>query len=122
MMRRRYGKTSLSVRDSSPEEVNPMESVANLVDAMLVLACGLMLALIINWNVDVGSAGTKVELSKDKEMASVSGLSGNGEISDLEGNYEELGMVYRDPETGKLYMIRQSAQETGSGEAGSNEG
>ena len=122
MMRRRYGKTSLSVRDSSPEEVNPMESVANLVDAMLVLACGLMLALVINWNVDVGSAGTKVELNKDKEVASVSGLSGNGEISDLEGNYEELGMVYRDPETGKLYMIRQSAQETGSGEAGSNEG
>ena len=120
-MRRRYGKTSLSVRDSSPEEVNPMESVANLVDAMLVLACGLMLALIINWNVDVGSAGTKVELNKDKEVASVSGLSGNGEISDLEGNYEELGMVYRDPETGKLYMIRQSAQETGSGEAGSGE-
>ena len=118
MMRRRYGKTDLSVRDSIPEEVNPMESVANLVDAMLVLACGLMLALIINWNVDVGSAGTTVELSQDKEVASVSGLSGNGEISDLEGSYEELGMVYRDPETGKLYMIRQGTQEAGGGNEG----
>ena len=117
-MRRRYGKTKLSVRTEQAEDINPMESVANLVDAMLVLACGLMLALIINWNVDVGSAGTKVELNQDQEVASVSGLSGNGEISDMEGNYEELGMVYRDPETGKLYMIRQGTQGAGSGETG----
>ena len=47
-MRRRYGKTKLEVRQDSMDDINPMEGVANLVDAMLVLACGLMLALIIN--------------------------------------------------------------------------
>ena len=32
------------------EEQNPMEGVANLVDAMLVLACGLMMAIISFYN------------------------------------------------------------------------
>jgi len=36
------------------EEINPLEGAINIVDAMLVFACGLMLALAINWNVDFG--------------------------------------------------------------------
>ena len=32
-----------------------MESVANLVDIMLVFACGLMVAIIIYWNVDLNN-------------------------------------------------------------------
>ena len=36
-------------------EVNPMDGVANLADAMLVLAVGIMLALILNWNVDISA-------------------------------------------------------------------
>lgn len=115
-MRRRYGKSGLSVRYESTEDVNPMESVANLVDAMLVLACGLMLALIINWNVDVGSGGT-VAVDQGKEVSELGGSS-SGEVSELEGNYEELGMVYRDPATGKLYMVTDASEKTG----GENEG
>lgn len=114
-MRRRYRSTKLSIRTEQPEEVNPMESVANLVDAMLVLACGLMLALIINWNVDVGSAGTTVQLEKEQEVTSLEGVRGSGEISDLENGYEELGMVYRDPETGKLYMVTEGSGPAGDG-------
>ena len=110
-MRRRYGNNRLDVRSEHHEELNPMEGVANLVDAMLVLACGLMLALIINWNVDVGSAGTTVELQQEQEVTSLEGVSASGEISDLESGYEELGMVYRDPETGKLYMVTPEAQK-----------
>ena len=36
-----------------------MDGMANLADVMLVFACGLILALIINWNVDVSSVASK---------------------------------------------------------------
>ena len=114
-MRRRYGKTKMNVRYENEDDINPMEGVANLVDAMLVLACGLMLALIINWNVDVGSAGTTVELEREQEVTALEGVSSSGEISDMSGSYEELGMVYRDPATGKLYMVAPDTQNAGGG-------
>ena len=107
-MRRRYGNNRLDVRSEHHEELNPMEGVANLVDAMLVLACGLMLALIINWNVDVGGTGSTVELNQEQEVTELEGMSASGEISDLTGNYEELGVVYLDPATGKYYMVAKS--------------
>lgn len=113
-MRRRFGNNRLNMRTEQTEDLNPMESVANLVDAMLVLACGLMLALIINWNVDVGSAGTTVELEQNQEVTSLDGMSTNGETSSLDGSYEEVGMVYRDA-NGKLYMVSQGSSAEGGG-------
>ena len=39
--------------DNGESVVNPMEGLGNLADAMLVLAVGIMLALILNWKLDV---------------------------------------------------------------------
>ena len=50
-MRRLSARSLRSRSDDAP--VNPMDSISNLADAMLVLAVGIMLALIINWNVDI---------------------------------------------------------------------
>lgn len=87
------------------EEVNPLEGAINIVDAMLVFACGLMLALAINWNVDLGK-GQRINLEKGREVIN------NPEIrSDLietqgEGElYERMGTVYKDPATGELFML-----------------
>ena len=52
-MRRLSARSLRSRSDEAP--VNPMDSISNLADAMLVLAVGIMLALIINWNVDISS-------------------------------------------------------------------
>ena len=41
----------------SEESVDPMNYVSNLSDAMLVLAVGMMLALIVHWNVDISTGG-----------------------------------------------------------------
>lgn len=46
----------LSTRRTSPfsdSDVNPMDGLSNLSDAMLVLAVGIMLALVTAWNVDI---------------------------------------------------------------------
>ena len=125
-MRRRYSHTKLDFRSEETEDINPMEGVANLVDAMLVLACGLMLALIINWNVDVGNAGTTVEVDQEQEVSEIDGVSANGESVSSSAGYQELGMVYKDPKTGKLYMVEQSgtdSDDTGesSGDSGTTE-
>ncbi len=87
------------------EDVNPLEGVINIVDAMLVFACGLMLALAINWNVDLGLR-QQVNLEQGQEVSDTSDTrddliktQGEGEL------YERMGTVYKDPETGKLFML-----------------
>ena len=37
--------------DFAFSEANPMDGVSNMSDAMLVLAVGIMLALVINWKI-----------------------------------------------------------------------
>ncbi|MGI6549446.1 MAG: DUF2149 domain-containing protein [Syntrophomonadales bacterium] len=87
------------------EDINPLEGAINIVDAMLVFACGLMLALAINWNVDLG-LGQRVDLEQGREVID------NPEIRDdlieTEGEgkiYERMGTVYKDPATGQLFML-----------------
>lgn len=88
------------------EDVDPMSGLANLADVMLVFACGLMLALVMYWNVDITPNLTEIsesqkmdEVQDDLEQAQKSISSGSG--------YEELGVVYRDPATGKMYMMSE---------------
>ena len=39
--------------DGEDDNENPMDSLTNLFDVMLVFACGLMVALVMSLNVDV---------------------------------------------------------------------
>jgi hypothetical protein len=90
----------------SSEEVNPMEGTTNIVDAMLVFACGLMLALAVYWNIDLGPIGERVDLQQGREVTESLDLrddlietQGQGEL------YEKMGTVYKDPRTGQLFML-----------------
>jgi len=65
----------------------------------------LMLALAINWNIDLG-VGQRVDLEKGQEVTD------NPEIRDdlieTQGAgklYERMGTVYKDPATGQLFML-----------------
>lgn len=91
-------------KNYSNEDFSPMEGVGNMADAMLVFACGLLLALIISWNVDISEhgeisqqPGTKYEVEGIGEEAT--------QAIDPDTELEEMGKVYRDPETGKYYVI-----------------
>ena len=88
------------------EEINPMEGVGNMADAMLVFACGLVLALILSWNVNVNEFG---EISNDAtNVYEVNGIDGGvtQQINE-NSNLEEMGTVYRDPATGKYYVVQE---------------
>ena len=87
------------------EDYNPMEGVANLADVMLVFACGLMLALITYWNVDVGGfAANAAEVQQGVEITDMQGLDDTGNPLDEDAQYEEVGTLYRAPD-GTLYAV-----------------
>lgn len=73
---------------------------------MLVFACGLMLALVIYWKVPLFSQGEKVELKQAREVTHLPNVRRDLLETPGEGKpYEKVGTVFRDPETGKLFMI-----------------
>jgi hypothetical protein len=88
------------------EAVNPMDGVANFADVMLVFACGLLLALVINWNIDMASTMSSETL--DEAMTEVEESAG-GETSEIDDeSYAEVGRVYRGAD-GRLYMVIDDA-------------
>lgn len=107
-MRRRKGSGRFGAKRFGEEDINPMDGVANLSDVMLVFACGLMLALITYWNVDVSGVTGSIDVSLGEEITeSVEGFGSDKndeESSDKE--YEKIpGTVYRDPVTGQMYLV-----------------
>ena len=85
-----------------PEEVDPMSSMSNVGDIMLVFACGLMAALVVAWNVDLGKFA-QVEMDQEISQNDVEQIT---EQIYGEGNaFVEKGRVYQDPQTGKYYLV-----------------
>ncbi|MBE6045706.1 MAG: DUF2149 domain-containing protein [Clostridiales bacterium] len=91
-------------RNRKTETFSPMEGIGNMADAMLVFACGLIVALILSWNVDVTDTG---EINKPVDAKyEVEGIeNGTEQVIEDDQNLEEMGTVYRDPETGKYYVV-----------------
>lgn len=86
------------------DDFSPMEGVGNMADAMLVFACGLMVALILSWNINVTDQGIQ---KQPQEKYEVDSIEQNADTIDDESQLEEMGKVYRDPETGKYYVVEE---------------
>lgn len=103
---------------------DPMDSMGNLMDVMLVFACGLMVALVAHYNVNLNASpdlkGNVEELDEQLEQVAEG-------IADDSTAYAEVGSVYRDVKTGQLYIVTPEGEElpadggTGSS-GGSDEG
>ena len=112
-MRRRSGSGKFSPDEGMNEDINPLDGVANLADVMLVFACGIMLALITYWNVDVAATANRtVDIASEVEISEdISSTDGAQEqLPDDEG-LEQYGMLYRDPVTGKFYVMTEGENE-----------
>ncbi|MGI6737137.1 MAG: DUF2149 domain-containing protein [Anaerovoracaceae bacterium] len=99
-MMRRFGSGHLSsTEDWKEENINPLDGVTNMVDVMLVLAVGIMMALIMHWNVNIHSVQDVQEL-KDAQTLN------DKQVQEVEDNngLQEKGTVYQDPATGKYYL------------------
>lgn len=110
----------------SKDEADPMASVANIADIMLVFACGLMMALVTVWNIDF----TPLSELQDKQLEAIDTPEDMPEdMTDAGNAYVEKGMVYQDPKTGKYYMVTEdkdamdsdlASQGTSSGDSTSS--
>lgn len=101
-------KSRFSSEHFSKEDDEPLGPLANLVDIILVFACGLIAALVaLSPNLQEHfkvKDETKV-ITQGKELVDVP-----KEIQEkLEGKegYKSLGQVYKDPKTGKLILISE---------------
>lgn len=108
MMNRRFKRKKMFFDDS----LSPMDGVTNMSDAMLVLAVGIMLALVINWKIDIKEAYNgqekREEVDENRLQAFDEDLAKeNKSISfeDIENKYVKSGTVYTDIYTGKTYVV-----------------
>lgn len=88
------------------ETPNPMDGIANLVDVMLVFCCGLMISIILYWQVDVGANTSVLPPDSLREVFNVVEAEQGSSIADA---FDERGTVYQDPETKKLYVVETEA-------------
>lgn len=90
------------------DDPNPMDGVSNMSDAMLVLAVGIMLALVINWKIDIGQYSSRDVVIND-EMQEINvedpNVSNQVSLDDFDSEYIETGKVYKDVVTGKTYIV-----------------
>jgi len=107
-----YSSHGILHKTEPDEEVDPMSTVANIADAMLVFACGLMVALVVAWNVDLQNV-QEVEIEDTEQIEDVQSLE---DILSAEGSsYIQRGTVYQDPNTGQMYLLENDAAQESSG-------
>lgn len=113
------------------ESVDPMQFLSNLSDAMLVLAVGMMLALIVHWNVDISTSGGVMsdsgisyaaegeggfaQIDKDDAIRFSEDELAQMDTDTLEDGgegMEKLGEVYYDAATGQYYIVRSAQEQT----------
>ena len=96
-------------------EEDPMAGTSNLVDAMLVLAVGFLIFLVLSWNMqDVVFSDASPEekkqtmesMQKAAEIQQGKQLNNTPQSQSGQGKgYVQMGTVYKDPGTGKLIMV-----------------
>ena len=102
-------------RRASDDDIDPMAGTTNLVDAMLVLALGFLIFVVISWNMQ---SVIFSDMSQDQKQAvmdsmnPVSEATQGQELNDTPDTsqssgqgFTELGKVYKDPSSGKLIMV-----------------
>lgn len=112
MARRKSKRRSLMGR-----EEDPMAGTSNLVDAMLVIAVGLLVFLVLSWNMQGVVFNEQMTPDEKKEtmqqMQKVAQVEQGKELNDTPDTsnasgqgYTEMGKVYKDPASGKLIMVQ----------------
>jgi hypothetical protein len=104
------GRNRLSRRSSmsaADEDVDPMSSLGNLADAMLVMAVGLMLALVSAWQLDMADIRADVKLADQTQDLNIDSNDSAPELSEY--GLSEYGKVFVD-EDGNYYMVEDKGE------------
>lgn len=98
--------TRLRARRMRAEDtaVNPMDGLGNLADAMLVLAVGIMLALVLNWKLDLTAVSAEPEATEAPIEISEDDMRSTSQELDADA-LQKVGALYYDEATGTYYAI-----------------
>ena len=98
--------TRLRARRMRAEDsaVNPMDGLGHLADAMLVLAVGIMLALVLNWKLDLTAVTAEPEATEAPIEISEDDMRSTSEELDADA-LQKVGALYYDETTGTYYAI-----------------
>ena len=107
------GANRLSHRSSldSTEDIDPMNSLGNLADAMLVMAVGLMLALVSAWQLDFADIHANIEIADETQDLDIDSDPDDPTLSEY--GLSEYGKVFVD-EDGTYYMVENSDNASSS--------
>ena len=97
------GRLSRQTEEYRREDVNPMNGLANLADAMLVLAVGIMIAVVMGWNLDLKKMDSNADIQSisSDEIETV-----DEDALDVgESVLEELGTLLYDKDSGTYYIL-----------------
>ena len=98
-------------RIRSGEDVNPMNYISNLSDAMLVLAVGIMVALVLHWNVDLEAKNQEAQKEQKEQEQVVSFQDDELENQDkVPDSAQQAGKVYYDAESDTYYIVGGDGQ------------
>ncbi|WP_413862344.1 DUF2149 domain-containing protein [Methanobrevibacter sp. UBA417] len=93
------------------DDDDPMASLTNLSDAMLVLALGFLifaiLALSANPNIQSETSQQSQQSQNTQQISTGETFTNDTTASGSSSGqgYSEVGKVYKDPDTGKLVMV-----------------
>ena len=94
------------------DDLDPMSSVSNMTDVMLVLAVGfLIFAMMATGSTEISQEKIQQNVEQSQQQtteldSSTTELNDQPEDIQSSGSgYHEMGTVYQDPETGKMVMV-----------------
>ena len=112
MSRRREQSRRKRSRRRDGEDINPMDYISNLSDVMLILAVGIMLSLVIHWEVDLDTKQeTDTPSSVEREVKTTFTDDDLEDSTTVPEDLQKLGAVYYDAETGTYYITEDNADE-----------
>jgi len=90
------------------DEEDPTSGIINLTDCMLVLAVGFLVFAIMALHgnpalISESSGSVQNTVTVNGQSQSLNNTTENG--SSTGNGYEQVGTVYKDPDTGKLIMV-----------------
>ena len=86
-------------------EAEPMSSLTNLSDIMLVFAVSVMLLALARWNIDLG--GIPLVKLNPEDLLLVDDLETLRQENESFGEYtDQAERVYVDPKTGQMFILK----------------
>jgi hypothetical protein len=96
-------KLMRGTKHGADKDVDPMAGIINIVDVFLVCMAGVLAMFVLFYNVDLNHPSV-IKVEEGRDIQGVSDFQDNSKDEE-DGQYEKMGTVYVDRDTGNMYVI-----------------